>query len=581
MDLRQAVTEALRTALGEHAEKVGDIERMLSHPPRPEMGDMAFGCFPLARLLKKAPVDIAKELAPQIKVGGLIQRAEAMGPFINFFAAPAKLLDWATESVLTERFFVQAHVAEPQRIMVEFSQPNTHKTFHVGHLRNVALGDALVRLFKAQGHDVVPVNYYGDFGIDVAKCLWWLRKHSEDTAPTENRAAWLGDAYTSANALLSRDKDDSEDIVAEKAARFEEVRAILSGMEGADPEITALYQQTRQWCLDDFKSVYDWLGVEFEHDFFESEMEEPAQAVVDEYVETGVFEKNEGAIICRLTPKIKTPALVRKSDGTSLYMTWDLALASAKFDQYNIERSLYVVGTEQKFHFQQLFATLGKMWYDRAKDCRHVAYELVMLPEGKMSSRNGTAIPLHTLQQSVCDVIAARIDEGDRVAAAERDETIRRIAVACLKYGMLSVGNTKRVIFNLDDWVNPLGDTGAYLLYSVARISGIFRKAGTEITLNLDAPSAEAFGEEAERALLGHLLQYPATIGRAAEACDPSIIAGFAYEGARLFNRFFANCPILAAEDSLKETRLRLSALTYSVLSDAFRILGIEPVSSM
>ena len=143
-------------------------------------------------------------------------------------------------------------------------------------------------------------------------------------------------------------------------------------------------------------------------------MEEPAQAVVDEYVKKGVFEKNEGAIICRLTPKIKTPALVRKSDSTSLYMTWDLALASAKFDQYNIERSLYVVGTEQKFHFQQLFATLGKMGYDRAKDCRHVAYELVMLPEGKMSSRNGTAIPLHTLQQSVCDVIAARIDEGDQ-----------------------------------------------------------------------------------------------------------------------------------------------------------------------
>lgn len=581
MDLRQAVTDALIAALGEHAEKVGDIERMLSHPPRPEMGDLAFGCFPLARLLKKAPVDIAKELAPTITVGGLIQRAEAMGPFINFFAEPAKLLDWATEAVLHGRFFEQAHVAEPQRIMVEFSQPNTHKTFHVGHLRNVALGDALVQIFKAQGHTVIPVNYYGDFGIDVAKCLWWIRNHPEDKPPQDNRAAWLGDAYTSANGLLSRDKNDEDSVVAEKAARFEEVRTILAGMEGEDPEITALYQQTRKWCLDDFKSVYDWLGVRFDHDFFESEMESPAQAVVDEYLSKEVFEQNDGAIICRLTPKIKTPALVRKSDGTSLYMTWDLALASAKFDQYNIERSLYVVGTEQKFHFQQLFATLSKMGYARAKDCRHVAYELVMLPEGKMSSRNGTAIPLHTLRQSVCDVIAARIDDGERVATGEREETIRRIAVACLKYGMLSVGNTKRVIFNLDDWVNPLGDTGAYLLYSVARIAGIFRKASLDIELTLDTPSSDAFGEEAERALLGHLLQYPATIGRASEACDPSIIAGFAYEGARLFNRFFGNCPILAAEGDLKEARLRLSALTHVVLSDAFRVLGIQPVAAM
>ena len=262
MDLRQAVTEALRTALGEHAKKVGDIEECFLTPKTVRIWRLVVSLW---RDCLKAPVDIAKELAPQIKVGGLIQRAEAMGPFINFFAAPAKLLDWATESVLTERFFVQAHVAEPQRIMVEFSQPNTHKTFHVGHLRNVALGDALVRLFKAQGHDVVPVNYYGDFGIDVAKCPVVASQAFRKMYRPKIRAAWR--YYTSANALLSRDKDDSEDIVAEKAARFEEVRAILSGMEGADPEITALYQQTRQWCLDDFKSVYDWLGVEFEHDF--------------------------------------------------------------------------------------------------------------------------------------------------------------------------------------------------------------------------------------------------------------------------------------------------------------------------
>ena len=345
--------------------------------------------------------------------------------------------------------------------------------------------------------------------------------------------------------------------------------------------MTALYKQTRQWCLDDFKVVYDWLGVQFQHEFFESDMEAPANLVVDDYLARGIFEESEGATVCHLGPKIKTPAMVRKSDGTSLYMTWDLALASAKFDAYNIERSLYVVGTEQKFHFQQLFATLAKMGYERAQDCRHVAYELVMLPEGKMSSRNGTAIPLNTLQQSVCDVIAARLVDGDRVAVQDRDETIRRIAVACLKYGMLRVGNTKRVIFNLEDWVNPEGDTGAYLLYSVARIAGLFRKAGADVDLSSGITTGGEFGEEAERALLGHLLRYPQAVSRAAEACDPSIMATFVYECSRLFTRFFSLCPILKSEGELKHARLVLCRSTERVLSQGLSLLGIETVDTM
>jgi arginyl-tRNA synthetase len=445
----------------------------------------------------------------------------------------------------------------------------------------VALGDAMVHILRARGHEVVPVNYYGDFGIDVAKCLWWLDNHPEDTPPESGRAAWLGQAYTSANALLTIHKDDCDEVKDTKRARLTEVRAVLAGMEGADPVTTARYRETRQWCLDDFAAVYEWLGVEFEHDFFESEMEEPANQLVDQYLEKGVFEMSDGAIVCHLAPEIKTPAMVRKSDGTSLYMTWDLSLASAKFDGFGIERSLYVVGTEQKFHFKQLFATLTRMGYERASDCRHIAYELVMLPEGKMSSRKGTAIPLHTLQQSVCDAIAERIDGGDRLDPAERDETVRRIAVACLKYGMLRVGNTKRVIFHLDDWVNPEGDTGAYLLYSLARISGLFRKAGADVDLSQGILDAGAFGEDAERALLGHLLQYPNAVARAADSCDPSPIAGFAYETARLFSRFYSTCPILKSEGSLRASRLLLSRATEQVMTQALSLLGIQTVTAM
>jgi arginyl-tRNA synthetase len=582
MSFHEAVVAALTHALGSEAEKLGDLSRMLSSPPKPEMGDLAFGCFALARVFKKAPVEIAADLVAKVQSGGLIEKVQAAGPFLNFYADPVGLLDWVARNIHSGELYAMARTDKPERVMVEFSQPNTHKTFHVGHLRNVALGDALVRIQRERGHTVVPVNYYGDFGIDVAKCLWWLRNHPENEAPEVNRAAWLGDAYTAANQALKIAKDASESEVKEKRALLTEVREILAGMEEHEPEVTHRYQETRQWCLDDFAEVYRWLGVEFEHDFFESEMEQPANILVDQYLEQGVFKVDDGAVICPLQPKIKTPAMVRKSDGSSLYMTWDLALASAKFDGYGIERSLYVVGTEQKFHFQQLFATLEKMGYARAKDCRHVSYELVMLPEGKMSSRNGTAVPLHQLRETVSQAIETRMDESGRTAEGEeRAEAIRRISVACLKYGMLSVGNTKRVIFKLEDWVNPEGDTGAYLLYSLARISGVFRKSGVDVDLGAGLSQAEGFGEGAERALLAHLLKYPSVVIRSEESLDPSIVAGYVYECARLFSRFYANCPILRSEGDLRTARLMLGRATESVMTRGLGLLGIETVSTM
>ncbi|MCA9573426.1 MAG: arginine--tRNA ligase, partial [Myxococcales bacterium] len=222
--------------------------------------------------------------------------------------------------------------------------------------------------------------------------------------------------------------------------------------------------------------------VRFDHDFFESQVEHEGQAIVDEQLLKGVFVESQGAIICDLTEEGLGACLVRKGDGASLYMTWDLALARRKFDDFDVERSMYVVGSEQRHHFQQLFATLARMGYERAKDCRHVAYELVMLPSGKMSSRKGTAIPLHVLWDTVRDAIRTRMESEGRDERAGWDatrwnETVERVVVACLKYGMLHVTNNRRVVFDVEAWTNPEGDTGAYLLYALARIAGIQRKA--------------------------------------------------------------------------------------------------------
>ncbi len=576
---KEAALAALRQALGEDADAVGDLAAQLTPPPKIEMGDLAFPCFPLAKIRRAAPPKIAAELAAAIAeagtAGGPIAEVKALGPYVNFFADPAAMLDGLHMSLADGSFFEGCKSDTSTRVMIEFSQPNTHKVFHVGHLRNVAVGDALVRVFRARGHDVVAANYYGDFGIDVAKCLWWLNSHAQEEPPTDGRTAWLGKAYTAATlhvaAAEAAGKEQGDAIKAE-------IRAVLTAMEEGEPEITALYQKTRQWCLDEFAGIYDWLDVRFDHEFFESQLEEAGNKVVDDYVAKGVFVESQGAIISDLEEDGCGVALVRKSDGSSLYMTWDLALARAKFDEFDVQTSMYVVGSEQTLHFKQLFATLGKMGYARAKDCRHVSYELVMLPEGKMSSRKGTAIPFHLLRTHVLDAIRAKM----AAAGSEvDDEAASKIAIACLKYGMLHVGNTRSVIFDIDEWTNPEGDTGAYLLYSLARIAGIQRKAGDGVDVASPVPADSGFGGEAERALLTHLTAYPSVLARVERTCDPSGLAGYVFEGAKRFSRFYQECPVVKAEPALKHARLKLAASAQRIFTEALGLLGIDAVEVM
>lgn len=577
MVLQKAVVMALRFVLGADLDRVGDLSRFLADPPNPDMGDLAFGCFALGKLLHREPDQTAIDIAEQIEVGGLIARVEPNGPYVNFFADPAELLAATCQAVETGALRRGFRKYKAPKVMIEYSQPNTHKTFHVGHLRNVALGDALVRIHRARGHEVVAANYYGDFGIDVAKCLWWLDTRVHEDPPEVGRSAWLGAAYTAANEAL-----DPKLVAPEvRAQNLAEVRAVLAQMEARAEPVWSRYLETRQWCLDEFKAGYTWLGATFDVDFFESEVEEEASRIVDDCLARGVFERSEGAVICDLTPDVKVPALVRKSDGSSLYMTWDLALAKRKFEDHGVEQSLYVVGSEQRLHFKQLFATLSRMGYERAADCRHVSYELVALPEGKMSSRKGTATPMHELQAAVCAAVERHLEgAGARVPEAHHDETVRRIAVACLRYGMLKAGTNKQVVFQLDDWTNLQGDTGAYLLYGLARIRSIFRKGDVTVDLTADVRT-DAFGAPEERELLNLLAKYPAAVKRAAETCDPSGLATFCYDCVRAFSRFYLACPVLKAEGELRTARLALCAVADRVLTEALGLLGIEAVDAM
>lgn len=589
---KEAVLDLLEAALAD-TEGAPDREALrgaLSRPPDAARGDVAFPVFPLAKLLRNAPPKIAAELAQKITDGldgnSLVARVEAAGPYLNFFTHAGRVLCGLLESIGSGAWGKDLQADTAQRVMVEFSQPNTHKVLHVGHLRNIAVGDALQRVLRARGHGVVSANYYGDFGIDVAKCLWWLREHPEDTAPETQRGAWLGQAYAAASAHIAdlEDKGDKQAV----QELFAELKSILERIVAGDAELEPLYRETRRWCLDEFAEVYRWLDVEFDTDFFESELDEAGQKIVDEYLGKGVFEQSQGAIICDLEKFDLGPALVRKSDGTSLYMTWDLVLASRKFEEFDIERSLYVVASEQSYHFRQLFATLERMGYGRAKDCRHVAYELVMMAEGKMSSRKGKVVTYADVRDSISTAIESKMRADDRDSrddwSEERwDRTVRTIAAACMRYGMVSVGNTTRVVFDAEAWTSLEGETGAYLLYGLARIRGVFRKAGevTDAQLVAGAREADEFGAEAERALLSHLLRAGEVLATVERTTDVSGLATWIYEGVRAFSRFYHDCPILNAPAPLREARLGLARAAEHVLGDGLRTLGIEPLDEM
>lgn len=596
--LRAELLQRLAPLVAERAPEfpLEQLAAALTRPPDAQKGDLALPVFPLAKALKAAPPAIAAELAQALGAGlearpGLIARVAAQGPYLNAFADPARLLGRLLAGASSGEFFAALHTEQRQRVMVEFSQPNTHKVFHVGHLRNVCVGDALQRVLRARGHEVVAANYYGDFGIDVAKCLWWLTRAGGDPlaeAPPRDRGVWLGQAYARTTAHIEALEADKPAKAAEIEQLFAQLKGILEAIKAGDARLAPLYQKTRAWCLEEFAEVYAWLGVRFDTDFFESELEEPGQRIVDEYLARGVFEPSQGAIICDLGAAKLGPALVRKSDGTSLYLTWDLVLARRKFDEFGIERSLYVVGAEQTYHFQQLFATLQRMGYERAKDCRHVAYELVMLPDGKMSSRKGRVITFDQVRRSLAQAIRERMESADREARAGWspalwDETIQRVAVACLRYGMLRVTNTTRVIFDTEDWTSLEGETGAYLLYSLARIAGIFRRAGRPELAELQAglARAERFGAPPERELLAHLLRYGEVLAQVEKSLDPSHLASWLYDGARLFSRFYHDCPVLKSEEPLRSARLALCRAAELVLAHGLRCLGIEPVEEM
>lgn len=561
-----------------------DIFKTLEQPPEQKLGDYAFPCFKLAKALKTNPNELANKIKATIeaKNSQWISHLELKGAFLNTFINQQTLAKTFIPTILSGENFSAFSENSPKksiRTMIEFSQPNTHKEFHVGHGRNVCLGDSLCRLYSYAGYQVVPVNYIGDEGTHIAKCLWGIKNYKGNdplTETTPNKAEWLGQRYVEANNAL---KDASDE---EKQKIQAEISLILKKLESKSGEEYELWKKTRQYCLDDFNSIYSWLDVHFDHFFYESEVSEASQEIVEEYIKKGLFVEDNGAIGFDMSDKKLGFFMARKSDGTTLYITKDLALAKVKFNQFNIQKSIYVVGSEQNFHFKQLFYALEKMGFEAAKDCYHLSYGMVVRPEGKMSSRAGNSFTFLQLIKIVQDEIQTYLDKYKNEWSEERiQDTAHKLAVGAIKYGMLIADPNKEIVFDPKEWVSFEGNSGPYLMYSYARTQSILTKCQEQNYFS-STEHLNTLTHESERELLRALYDFNKTALYAAENYKPSTLAHHLFGMCKSFNRFYVDVSVLKAEnDQVRSARIALIESFALTLKTGLHLLGITPPDKM
>lgn len=580
---QQAIAEWMIEALQALHEtsnlQLSDIGALIEQPPNPDLGDYAVPCFSFARILRKAPPkiasDIVQQLQERVNSSSQFRDVKAVGPYVNFKVSVSYMASLTLPHIVDGSYFNENQEANREKVMIEYSQPNTHKGFHVGHMRNVALGDSLCRIFCYNGYDVVAANYIGDVGTHIAKCLWYYLNHNTETQPDDLRGEWLGELYTKSTLKL---EDAQED---EKAQYQREISDILQRLEAKEPEISKIWMETRQWSLEDFNEIYKWLDAQFNHVFYESEVDEAGKQLVYRKLEDGVFQRSEGAIGIDLNDKNLGFFLLLKSDGNTLYSTKDLALAQKKFDEFQIEKSVYIVGAEQTLHFQQVFETLKRMGYEQAEKCFHLPYALVMLLDGKMSSRAGNVILFSQLRSEMTEYIQSNYlnQYRGKWEDEEIEETTRKVAVGAIRYGMLNQDPNKHIIFSMEDWLVSEGDTGTYLIYAYVRIRSIGRQIQRELELNIDF---NLLSHPNEQALIRKMFDFNRIVRTAGDQYKPSLLTRYLFELAKEFSRTYNTCSVKFAETSeLQAARLILFHCVAETLKKGLNLLGITPPERM
>jgi len=571
--------EKIKKELIDEINKILDVELCDSAfmvPPNADYGDLSLTCFGLAKEKGISPNDVIEKITNNISPKEYLKETKEVGPYINFFLNPEVLARSVIKEVLDNKEnYGNNKNGNGQKVMIEYSNANTHKEYHIGHLRNICFGDAVRNIMAVNGFKTIPVSYINDFGIHVAKTIWRLKKYQESEIP-ENKGYFLGKVYVEATKELENNE-----------AGKTEVGEIMKNIEARRGEDFEIWQKTREWSIAGFDEIYKNLKVEFANIFYENEFVEQGSKIVNELLEKGILIKSESAIIADLEKYNLGVLVVVRSDGTALYPAADLALAMEKFNRFKINKSIYVVDARQWQYFQQLFKILELAGF--YKDLIHLGYEVVKLPTGAMSSRQGNVITYEDLEDQMMDKSVADTKSKHPDWPEEKIHlTARIIAVGAMKFEMLKVGAKQVITFDINKALSFEGYTSVYLQYTYARIRSILRKAqfsifnfppvgDTQFSMNFQFSILNS----KEHSLIMKMGKYPEIIERAKEEFDPSFLTKFLFELAQEFNDYYHAVNILKAENEVKEARLVLIEAVSRVLINGLGLLGIEVVEEI
>ena len=518
--------------------------------------------FELAKEKKKNPAEIAKEITGKIKKNKNFSRIEAQGPYINFYFSDEFYAD-ALKKMLKEKKKFGKGKKKGKQMMVEYFHANTHKGVHIGHIRTASLGESVSRILSFSGNKVIRANYQGDIGPHVAKCLWGFINLYKEHEPEEKKGVWLGKVYSEASKKI-KDNEKLE----------KEVQDINLKLYSGDKRITEMWKKTRQWCLDDFEKFYREFGIRYDEFYFESQTEKVGKKVALELLKKGIAKKDQGAVIMDLKDDDLGVFVLLTKEGYPLYSAKDLGLAKMKFEKYELDKSIHVVGKEQEFYFNQLFKAFENAGMEKAaKASYHLIYELVMLPEGKMSSREGTMVLYEDLKEKLMEISKDEIKKRHEDWNEKKiNETALMITLAAIKFSMLRRESNRTITFEWEQALSLEGDTGPYLQYAYVRTNGILKKAKYKEKIN----SKYSFTDD-EKKLIKRIYSLPEIIRHSASSLSPHVLCEYLLDLSSDLNRFYTTSKVITAEKKEeRETRLGIVAATNLILANGLNLLGIE-----
>lgn len=564
-----------------------DAQQLTFQETRKEFdGQITLVVFPIVRFSKKSPEDTAKE------IGEVLQREiseissyNVIKGFLNLSLKDSFWIEVLQKEILLPDF--GKYPQNGQSIMVEYSSPNTNKPLHLGHVRNNLLGYSVAEILKAYGYKVIKSNLVNDRGIHICKSMLAWQKFGKGETPESTQMKgdhFVGKYYVIFDKEYKKQIDElitegqSEEEAKKNAPIILEAQEMLQKWEAGDSEVVKLWETMNNWVYKGFESTYNRMGVNFDKFYYESDTYLLGKDIVDEGLKNEVFYKKEdGSVWIDLTDEGLDEKLLLRGDGTSVYMTQDLGTAQLKRDDFDIDKSIYVVGNEQDYHFKVLFAILKKLGRSWADGLYHLSYGMVDLPQGKMKSREGTVVDADDLMEEMFNTSKERTEElGKTEGLNEEDkrQLYETIGMGALKYFLLKVEPKKRLLFDPNESIDFQGHTGPFIQYTHARIKSVLRKGNEEVLEGAGVPDELV---ESERDLIQAMSNYPKIIESAALEYSPALIANYTYDLAKLFNKFYHEESILKAENTaVKKFRLELAEATAKIIAGSMLLLGIS-----